>query len=129
MTVRHPTLLVLGLLIAGRPALVAQWSVAVEATASYYGGTSRDSGADPTAFRPHHPTSVGLRVDRRFGRMAVGGGAALAGSGLIAEKSSVGALPKGAGGLFEGAPQGPLLLGGTGPGLAVRGPAGPPIAG
>src|SRR2546426_12386553 len=94
MTVRHPTLLVLGLLIAGRPALVAQWSVAVEATASYYGGTSRDSGADATAFRPHHPTSVGLRVDRRFGRLGLGVGAALAGGGLIAADNSGGALPQ-----------------------------------
>src|SRR2546428_8680300 len=86
MTVRHPTLLVLGLLIAGRPALVAQWSVAVEATASYYGGTSRDSGADPTAFRPHHPTSVGLRVDRRFWGLGLGGSPAPAGGRTVSRK-------------------------------------------
>src|SRR2546426_7043860 len=115
MTVRHPTLLVLGLLIAGRPALAAQWSVAVEATASYYGGTSRDSGADPTAFRPHHPTSVGLRVDRRFGRLGFGGGAAPTGAGLIAENNSVGAILQDALPLFEGAPQPALLLGRLGP--------------
>src|SRR2546422_1010308 len=96
MIVRHPTLLVLGLLIAGRPALVAQWSVAVEATASYYGGTSRDSGADPTAFRPHHPTSVGLRVDRRFGGLGLGGGAAPGGAGRGArEERRQGELPPG----------------------------------
>src|SRR2546422_10785734 len=115
MTVRHPTLLVLGLLIAGRPALAAQWSVAVEATASYYGGTSRDSGADPTAFRPHHPTSVGLRVDRRFGRLGFGGGAALTGAGLIAEDSRGGALLKDALDLFEVAPQPALPPGRVGP--------------
>src|SRR2546426_10922393 len=127
MTVRHPTLLVLGLLIAGRPALAAQWSVAVEATASYYGGPSRDSGADPTAFRPHHPTSVGLRVDRRFGRLGVGVGAALAGADLIAENSSVGAILKGALDLFEVAPEVAVIVGRTGPGLAVRVHAGPLI--
>jgi len=127
MTVRHPTLLVLGLLIAGRPALVAQWSVAVEATASYYGGTSRDGEADPTAFRPHHPTSVGLRVDRRFGRLGLGVGAALAGADLVAENNSVGAILKDALDLFEVAPEVALLLGRTGPGLAVRVHAGPLI--
>ena len=127
MTMRHPALLVLGLLIASQPRLAAQWSLAVEATASSYGGTSRDGGADPTAFRPHHPTSVGLRVDRRFGGMAVGVGAALAGSDLIAENSSVGAILKDALDLFEVAPEVALLLGRTGPGLAVRVHAGPLI--
>src|SRR5205807_8080636 len=101
MTMRHPALLVLGLLIASQPRLAAQWSLAVEATASSYGGTSRDGGADPTAFRPHHPTSVGLRVDRRFGRWGVGVGAALGGGAdLIAENSSVGAILKDALDLF-----------------------------
>jgi len=127
MTMRHPALLVLGLLIASQPRLAAQWSLAVEATASSYGGTSRDGGADPTAFRPHHPTSVGLRVDRRFGGMAVGVGAALAGSDLIAENSSVGAILKDALDLFEVAPEVALLLGRTGPGLGVRVHAGPLI--
>src|SRR3989449_10739056 len=125
MTVRHPTLLVLGLLIAGRPALVAQWSVAVEATASYYGGTSRDGEADPTAFRPHHPTSLGLRVDRRFGRLGLGVGAALAGADLIAEHSRVGAILKEALDVFEAAPEGAVRLGRTGTGVAGRGHPGP----
>ena len=128
MIKRHPGLLLLGLLIASQPALAAQWSLAVEATASYYGGTSRDSGADPTAFRPHHPTSVGLRVDRRFGRLAFGVGTALGGGAdLIAENSSVGAILKDALNLFEVAPEVALLLGRTGPGLAVRVHAGPLI--
>ena len=77
---RHPGLPLLGLLIASQPRLTAQWSLAVEAAASYYGGTSRNGEADPTAFRPHHPTSLGLRVDRRFGRLSVGVGAALGGA-------------------------------------------------
>src|SRR2546426_5367566 len=127
MTVRHPTLLVLGLLIASQPRLAAQWSLAVEATASSYGGTSRDGGADPTAFRPHHPTSVGLRVDRRFGGLGLGGSAALAGAALIAQKNSVGALPQDAPHLFEGAPPGARLLGPPGARPPRRGPPGPPI--
>jgi hypothetical protein len=127
MTMRHhPAPLVLGLLIAARPALAAQWSVAVEATASYYGGTSRDTGADPTAFRPHHPTSLGLRVDRRFGRLGVGVGAALGGGAdLIAENSSVGAILKDALDLFEVAPEVAVVLGRMGSGLAVRVHTGP----
>jgi len=128
MITRHPGLPLLGLLIASQPRLAAQWSLAVEATASYYGGTSRDSGADPTAFRPHHPTSVGLRVDRRFGRLGVGVGAALGGGAdLIAENSSVGAILKDALDLFEVAPEVAVILGRTGPGLAVRVHAGPLI--
>ena len=127
MITRHPGLPLLSLLIASQPRLAAQWSLAVEATASYYGGTSRDSGADPTAFRPHHPTSVGLRVDRRFGRLGVGVGAALAGADLIAENSSVGAILKGALDLFEVAPEVAVIVGRTGPGLAVRVHAGPLI--
>jgi len=122
MITRHPGLLLPGLLLVFQPRLAAQWSLAVEATASYYGGTSRDSGADPTAFRPHHPTSVGLRVDRRFGRLGFGVGAA-----LIAENSSVGAILKDALDLFEVAPELALLLGRVGPSPAVRVHAGPLI--
>src|SRR3989441_8718036 len=124
---RYPALPLLGLLLVSQPRLAAQWSLTVEATASYYGGTSRDSGADPTAFRPHHPTSLGLRVDRRFGRLGLGVGAALAGADLIAENSSVGAILKDALDLFEVAPEVAVTLGRTGPGLAVRVHAGPLI--
>src|SRR2546426_4916912 len=127
MTTRRPGLLLLGLLLASQARLAAQWSLAVEATASYYDGVSRDSGADPTAFRPHHPTSVGLRVERRFGRLGVGVGAALASADLIAENSSVGAMLKDALDLFEVAPEVALLLGRAGPGPAVRVHAGPLI--
>ena len=127
MITRHPGLPLLGLLLVSQPRLAAQWSVAVEATASYYGGTSRNGEADPTAFRPHHPTSLGLRVDRRFGRWGVGVGAAVAGADLIAENGSVGAILKDALDLFEVAPEVALLLGRTGPGLGVRVHAGPLI--
>src|SRR5256884_2179186 len=123
----HPGLPLLGLLIASQPRLAAQWSLAVEAAASYYGGTSRNGEADPTAFRPHHPTSLGLRGDRRFGRLSVGVGATLASADLIAENSSVGAILKGALDLFEVAPEVAVTLGRTGPGLAVRVHAGPLI--
>src|SRR5437870_13347521 len=113
---RHPGLPLLGLLIASQPRLAAQWSLAVEAAASYYGGTSRDGEADPTSFRPHHPTSVGLRVDRRFGCLGLGVGTALAGADLIAENSSVGAILKDALDLFEVAPEVAGILGRPGPG-------------
>src|SRR2546427_10206787 len=92
MTTRRPGLLLLGLLLASQARLAGQWSLAVEATASYYDGVSRDSGADPTAFRPHHPTGVGLRVDRRFGRPGVRVGAAPAAPGLIARDNRRGAI-------------------------------------
>jgi len=127
MTTRRPGLLLLGLLLASQPRLAGQWSLAVEATASYYDGVSRDSGADPTAFRPHHPTSVGLRVDRRFGRLGFGFGASLATADLIAENSSIGAILKDALDLFEVAPEVALRLGHTGPGAAARVHAGPLI--
>ena len=127
MTARHPGLLLIGLVLASQPRLAGQWSLAVEATTSCYDGVSRDSGADPTSFRPHHPTSVGLRVDRRFGRLGFGVGAALAGADLIAENSSVGAILKDALDVFEVAPEVALLLGRTGPGPALRVHAGPLI--
>src|SRR2546426_12681917 len=115
---RYPGLPLLGLLLVSQPRLAAQWSLTVEATASYYGGTSRNGEADPTAFRPHHPTSLGLRVDRRFGRLSVGGGAALGGGAdLIAGDSSGGAIPKDAPGLFQVAPAVAVNYGRTGPGL------------
>src|SRR2546426_6188157 len=124
---RYPGLPLLGLLLVSQPRLAAQWSLTVEATASYYGGTSRNGEADPTAFRPHHPTSLGLRVDRRFGRLGVGVGATLASADLIAENSSVGAILKDALDLFEGAPQAAVTFGRTGPRLPVRVHARPPI--
>ena len=127
MTARHPGLLLIGLVLASQPRLAGQWSLAVEATASYYDGVSGDSGADPTAFRPHHPTSVGLRVDLRFGRLGMGVGATLGSADLIAENSSVGAVLKDVLDLFEVAPEVALLLSRTGPGVAVRVHAGPVI--
>jgi hypothetical protein len=95
------------------PRLTGQWSVALEATASYYSGASRDTGADPISIRPHHPTSLGLRLDRRVGRLDVGVGAALAGPDVIAENSGVGAIIKNALDLFEIAPEAALLVGQT----------------
>src|SRR2546428_6932537 len=119
---RYPGLPLLGLLLVSQPRLAAQWSLTVEATASYYGGTSRNGEADPTAFRPHHPTSLGLRVDRRFGRLSVGVGAALGGgAGLIAENSSVGGILKEAPALFQVAPAAAVTLCATGPSLARPG--------
>src|SRR2546426_11374889 len=119
---RYPGLPLLGLLLVSQPRLAAQWSLTVEATASYYGGTSRNGEADPTAFRPHHPTSLGLRVDRRVGRLSVGVGAALGGGAdLIAGNRSGGANPKDAPDLFEGPPRVAVPLGRRGPGPARRG--------
>src|SRR2546422_8710408 len=101
MTTRRPGLLLLGLLLASQPRLAGQWSLAVEATASYYDGVSRDSGADPTAFRPHHPTGVGLRVDRRLRPPGFGVGAAPGAAGLVAEARRHRAPPQAAPALFE----------------------------
>src|SRR2546426_4039740 len=105
---RYPGLPLLGLLLVSQPRLAAQWSLTVEATASYYGGTSRNGEADPTAFRPHHPTSLGLRVDRRIRRLSGGGGAGPGGgAGLIARNSSGRAILKDRPALVYGAPEAP----------------------
>src|SRR5207247_10949558 len=98
---RHRALLALGLAIALPSGLMAQWSVAFEATASYYDGASRHTAADPISVRPHHPTSFGLRLERCFGQVGVGISAALAGPDVIAENSSAGAIVKDALDLFE----------------------------
>src|SRR2546427_11795114 len=112
---RYPGLPLLGLLLVSQPRLAAQWSLTVEATASYYGGTSRNGEADPTAFRPHHPTSLGLRGDRRVRGPGGGGGAAPAGAGFLPRKRSGGALLQDA----------PPLVGGAAPGAATLGRPGP----
>src|SRR2546427_12366381 len=113
---RYPGLPLLGLLLVSQPRLAAQWSLTVEATASYYGGTSRNGEADPTAFRPHHPTSLGLRVDRRVGRLRGGGGGGPGGGArLVAGKRSGGAIPKDAPRSFGGAPRGAGTMGRPGP--------------
>src|SRR2546426_7024377 len=109
---RYPGLPLLGLLLVSQPRLAAQWSLTVEATASYYGGTSRNGEADPTAFRPHHPTSLGLRVDRRVGRWGGGGGAGPGGgAALVAGDNNGGGLPQGAPPLFRGGAAGAGTLG------------------
>ena len=124
---RYRALLALGLAIALPSGLMAQWSVAFEATASYYGGASRDTAADPISVRPHHPTSFGLRLERCFGQLGVGVSAALAAPDVIAENSSAGAIVKDALDLFEIAPEAAVLVGRTPSGVAVRFHAGPLI--
>ena len=124
---RYRALLALGLAIALPSGLMAQWSVAFEATASYYGGASRDTAADPISVRPHHPTSFGLRLERCFGQLGVGVSAALAGPDVIAENNSAGAIVKDALDLFEIAPEAAVLVGRTPSGVAVRFHAGPLI--
>src|SRR5256712_10482292 len=110
---RYPGLPLLGLLLVSQPRLAAQWSLTVEATASYYGGTSRNGEADPTPFRPHHPTSLGLRVDRRVrgggggGGAGPGGGAALIGGERRGGGPPQGAPPPFAGGAPGAGPLGP----------------------
>src|SRR2546426_9051623 len=99
---RYPGLPLLGLLLVSQPRLAAQWSLAVEATASYYGGTSRNGEADPTAFRPHHPTSLGLRVDRRVRGWGGGGGGAPGGGRLLARERRGRGLPQGGPRLVRG---------------------------
>ncbi len=115
------------LAVAPLPRLTAQWSVTVEATASYFGGASRDTGADPTAIRPHHPISLGLRVDRRFGRLGIGVAAARAAPDMIAENHGGGIVAKGALDWYEVAPEVAVLLGKRESGAAVRVHAGPLI--
>jgi len=124
---RHAAWLALGLCLTSPPPLAAQWSLALETAFSHYGGGSRDTAADPTAIRPHDATLVGLRLDRRFGRLGIGVAAALAGPDVIAENSSAGAIVKGALGLFEIAPEAAVLVGRTQSGVAVRFHAGPLI--
>ncbi|HYT04310.1 MAG TPA: hypothetical protein VEM13_05445 [Gemmatimonadales bacterium] len=113
--------------IAPLPRLAAQWSVALEAAASYYGGASRDTAADPTAIRPHHPTGLGVRVDRRLGRLGVGVAAALARPDVIVENSGAGAILKGALDLYEIAPEATVLVSRASSVVAVRVHAGPLI--
>jgi hypothetical protein len=122
---RTRALLALGLALVAPAGLAAQWSVALEATASYYDGASRDTAADPISVRPHHATSFGLRLERCFGQVGVGVTAALAGPDVIAENSSAGAVVKDALGLFEIAPEATVLVGRTQSGVAVRFHAGP----
>src|SRR5256712_11823437 len=118
---RYPGLPLLGLLLVSQPRLAAQWSLTVEATASYYGGTSRNGEADPTAFRPHHPTSLGLRVDRRFGRLRGGGGGGPGGGGgMVGGVRSVGGGHRGGRDMFEGGAVEAEALGWVGLGSFTR---------
>src|SRR5206468_10261906 len=93
---RHRALLALGLAIALPSGLMAQWSVAFEATASYYGGASRDTAAGPISARPHHPTSLGLRLERCFGQVGAGISVAVPGPAVIAEQHSARGLGRNA---------------------------------
>lgn len=52
----------------------AQWGVGLELQRAAYGGTSRDTSTGGTggSFRPGNTPAVTLRLDRRFGRTALG---------------------------------------------------------
>jgi hypothetical protein len=56
-----------------RPA-AAQWGIALEVQRAAYGGTSRDTSTSGTggSVRPGNTPALTVRLDRRFGRVAIG---------------------------------------------------------
>ncbi len=111
------------------PPLAAQWSIGIDAGVSHFSGTSRDTTAasDPSSLRPHHPTLIGLRIDRGFGRMSVSLGLTYASADLVAENKELGVVEKDLLGLREIAPEITYLLGTTRNGLKLLTHVGPLI--
>lgn len=63
----------------------AQWGIVLEVQRAAYGGTSRDTstGGPGGSFRPGSTPALTLRLDRRFGRTAIGLGVRYSRSSVV----------------------------------------------
>jgi hypothetical protein len=73
-----------------RPA-AAQWGITLEVQRATYGGTSRDTSTGGTggSFRPGNSPALTLRLDRRFGRMAIGIGVRYSRSAVVLDNRAL----------------------------------------
>jgi hypothetical protein len=109
------------------PPLAAQWSIGAEVGMLRFWGTAIDTSTsqDPASTRPSPSTSYALRVQRRFGTLAVGIGVLYSRTGVGVENAAVAVEGKGLVKLYEIAPEVSCLVAKPGPGGALHVHVGP----
>jgi hypothetical protein len=104
-----------------------QWTIGVEAGTARYRGSAHDtsSGAGPR-LHPGDATTLGLHVDRRFGRLGVALRASAGTPGVSAD-GSITVSDKSTGHLIDVATLVTVRVGGIGPSGVVRAELGPAL--
>jgi hypothetical protein len=87
-----------------RPAL-GQWSLTTEVGADRFWGGSIEKAADHRSFRPYRPTTFGIGLERRAGRLGAGLRLRYASAGLALEGGDAIAAVKGIFTLYSAAPE------------------------
>ena len=110
-------------------AATGQWAIGVDAGVARFGGSARDtsSGTGPDQWRPGDVPTIGLRVERGIGRVAVALRASYGKPGLSATGQSVTVTDKSSGQLIELATLVAVQVGGIGRSGAVRAELGPAL--
>lgn len=118
---------ILALGLISQPA-AAQWTASAEIGAFRFGGASKEITAtdDHPAFRPHRPTTVGMRLERN-GRVSLGIGMEYANAGLAIEGESEIIVAKGQMQMISFAPELGVRIGRINRLAELRAHAGPLI--
>jgi hypothetical protein len=108
---------------------LAQWTLGVDLGTARYGGSAHDTAntGAPAQWRPGDVTTIGLRVDRRLGRLGVGLKASYGKPGLTGAGQGLTITDKTAGELIEVATLVAVRVGGIGPSGVVRAELGPAL--
>ena len=87
-----------------RPAL-GQWMVTTEVGADRFWGGSIENAAERRSFRPYRPTTFGIGLERRAGRLGAGLRLRYASAGLALEGGDAVAMVKGIFSVYSAAPE------------------------
>jgi hypothetical protein len=83
----------------------AQWSIGVEVGSDRFWGSSIETADPHRSFRPYRPTSLGLALERRGGRLAVALRLRYAGASLALEGQDAAVVVKGIFSHYAAAPE------------------------
>lgn len=110
MTTMRPNHLLVALCALWQPLLrpapaSGQWSVGLEVGADRYWGSSVDVGGEHQSFRPYRPTSLGVGLEKRGGRLGVALHLHYSGASLALEAPDVLVAAKGIFTVFHASPE------------------------
>jgi hypothetical protein len=120
---------VAALLVLPVDAAMSQWIIGLDAGVGRFGGSAHDtsSSGGPPQWRPGDVPTIGLRLERGMGRVAVGLRGSYGKPGLTATGEDLIVTDKSAGQLIELATLVAVRVGGIGPSGVVRAELGPAL--
>lgn len=87
------------------PSALGQWIVTTEVGADRFWGGSVETTADRRSFRPYRPTTFGVGLERRAGRLGAGLRLRYASAGLALEGEDAAVVAKGIFTVYSAAPE------------------------